>query len=188
MIEPDVDLVVTHLEMFRNHLEDFITLRHIDIMAKIMLAMSFIVAYGYLMEFFISWYSGDLYESSQTIYRFTGPYAPFSFSMLLCNVLVPQLLWFKGVRLHLPLLFVISLIINIGMWFERQIIVIASTAHDFMPSSWGLYVPTFWDWSTLIGTLGLFLSLTFVFVRLMPAISIFELRELVHQQPDRRTN
>lgn len=166
------------------HLEDFITLRHLDNMAKITLAMSFIVAYGYLMETFTAWYSGDLYDASQTIYRFTGPYAPFFYVMLTCNVLVPQLLWIKRVRLNTSLLFAISLLINLGMWLERQIIVMVSLSHDFMPSSWGLYIPTFWDWSTFIGTIGLFLALMFIFIRLMPAISIFELRELVRQQQE----
>ena len=166
------------------HLEDFITLRHIDNMAKIMLAMGWIVAYGYMIEIFTSWYSGDLYDASQTIYRLTGPYSPFFYAMLICNVLIPQLLWIKSVRLNLRLLFIISILVNVGMWLERQIIVMVSLAHDFMPSSWGLYIPTFWDWSTFVGMLGLFLALIFIFVRLMPALSIFELRELVKKQTE----
>lgn len=164
--------------------EDFITMRHIDNMAKIMLAMGLIVAYGYLMEFFMSWYSGDPYEAGQTIYRFTGAYAPFFYVMLACNVFIPQLLWIKSVRLNLPLLFVISLLINVGMWLERLIIVDASLSNSFMPSSWGIFIPTLWDWSTFIGTLGLFVALMFVFVRLLPAISIFEMRELVRKQQE----
>jgi molybdopterin-containing oxidoreductase family membrane subunit len=166
------------------HFEDFITMYHIDIMARIMLAMGLVVAYGYLMEFFMAWYSGNPYDVGQTVYRFTGPYAPFFYAMLVCNVLVPQLLWIKRVRFNLPLLFVISLLINLGMWFERLIIVIASTANDFMPSSWGIFIPTFWDWSTFLGTLGLFISLLFIFVRLLPAISMFELRDLVRKQQE----
>jgi Ni/Fe-hydrogenase subunit HybB-like protein len=166
------------------HFEDFITMHHIDIMARIMLAMGLIVAYGYLMEFFTAWYSGDPYDIGQTIYRFTGPYAPFAYAMLICNVLIPQLLWIKRVRFNLPLLFVISLLINLGMWFERLIIIVASTANDFMPSSWGLFVPTFWDWATFLGTLGLFVALLFVFLRLLPAISMFEMRELVRKQQE----
>jgi molybdopterin-containing oxidoreductase family membrane subunit len=166
------------------HFEDFITMRHLDVMARVMLGMGLIVAYGYMMEFFISWYSGDTSEAAQTLYRLTGPYAPFVYVMLICNVLVPQLLWIKRVRFNIPLLFAISLLINVGMWLERQIIVMVSLAHDFMPSSWGLYIPTFWDWSTLIGTLGLFLALLFVFIRLLPAISMFEMRELVKKQQE----
>ena len=104
--------------------------------------------------------------------------------MLICNVLVPQLLWIKRVRFNIPLLFVLSILINVGMWLERQIIVMVSLAHDFMPSSWGLYIPTFWDWSTLVGTLGLFFALLFVFIRLLPAISMFEMRELVKKQEE----
>lgn len=166
------------------HFEDFITMYHIDIMARIMLAMGLIVAYGYLMEFFMAWYSGDPYDAGQTIYRFTGPYALFAYAMLICNVLIPQLLWIKRVRLNLPLLFVISLLINLGMWFERLIIIVASTANDFLPSSWGIFIPTFWDWATFLGTLGLFVGLLFIFVRLLPAISMFEMRELVRKQQE----
>ena len=166
------------------HFADFITMRHIDNMAKIMLAMGLIVAYGYSMEFFMSWYSGDPYEAGQTIYRFTGAYAPFFILMLICNVLIPQLLWIKSVRFNLPLLFVISLLINVGMWLERLIIVDASLANSFMPSSWGIFIPTFWDWSTFVGTLGLFVALMFVFIRLLPAISMFEMRDLVRKQQE----
>ena len=99
-------------------------------------------------------------------------------------MLIPQLLWIKSVRFNLPLLFVISLLINVGMWLERLIIVDASLANSFMPSSWGIFIPTFWDWSTFVGTLGLFVALMFVFIRLLPAISMFEMRDLVRKQQE----
>ena len=166
------------------HLEDFITMRHLDNMAKITLAVGLLITYAYIMEFFTSWYSGSNFEISQTLYRLTGPYAPIFYLMLTCNVLVPQLLWFKKLRHNLVVLFIVSLLINIGMWIERLVIVITATAHGFMPSSWGFYVPTFWDWSIFIGTLGMFLAFLFVFLRLLPAISIFEMRELVKKQQE----
>ena len=112
--------------------------------------------------------------------RMTGPYAPVYWALILCNVVMPQLLWFKRVRTNVPrLLFVISLIVNVGMWLERFVIVVTSLHRDFLPSSWGMYDPTFWDWSTFLGTIGLFLSLLFLFLRFLPMISIFEMRTML---------
>ena len=164
------------------HLEDFITQRHLENMAKVMLTVGLVVAYGYLMENFLGWYSGDEFLRFNTIDRWTGAYAPMYWLLIFCNILVPQLLWFKKFRTNGIILFVISLVVNVGMWLERFIIIIQSLSKDFLPSSWHIYTPTFWDIATLVGTLGLFLTLIFLFVRVMPAISIFELRELVHHQ------
>jgi len=100
--------------------------------------------------------------------------------LILCNILIPQLLWSRRVRLYVPVVFVISLIVNVGMWLERFVIVVTSLTRDFVPSSWGMYYPTVWDWSTYFGTIGLFLTLMFLFIRGVPAISIFEMREVVH--------
>lgn len=169
------------LRAFYN-LQDFITLRHIDNMAKVMLAMGLIVAYGYVMETFMAWYSGDEFDIYATVNRFVGPYAPFYFGLIALNIIVPQALWFQRVRTNIPAMFVISLLINVGMWLERFIIVVTPLHRDFLPSSWDIYVPTFWDWATFIGTIGLFLSLIFLFIRFLPAISIFEMRELVAEQ------
>ncbi|HXF64011.1 MAG TPA: NrfD/PsrC family molybdoenzyme membrane anchor subunit [Caldilineaceae bacterium] len=160
-------------------LQDFITMRHLNNMAKVMLATGLMVGYGYMTELFIAWYSSNEYEWFVMSNRIFGPYAPAYLTMLLANVGVSQLLWSRRVRSNVPLLFVISLIINVGMWFERYVIVVTSLHRDFIPAAWGYYDPTFWDWATYLGTLGLFFSLLFLFIRVLPMISIFEMRELV---------
>jgi Ni/Fe-hydrogenase subunit HybB-like protein len=160
-------------------LEDFITSRHLQNMAKVMLVTGLIVAYGYLTEAFIAWYSADKFELFVPINRATGPYAVVYWLLILCNILIPQLLWFKQVRVSVIGLFVISLIVNTGMWLERFVIVITSLHRDFMPSAWGNYRPTFWDWSTFVGTIGLFLALLFLFLRFLPMISIAEMRAIL---------
>jgi molybdopterin-containing oxidoreductase family membrane subunit len=160
-------------------LEDFITVRHLQNMAKVMLATGLIVAYGYTVEAFIAWYSADQYEGFMIWNRLTGPYAPYYWVLLLCNVVTPQLLWFRRVRTSVVTLFVISLIVNVGMWLERFIIIVTSLHRDFLPSSWGMYRPSFWDWSTFLGTIGLFLTLLFLFLRFLPMISIFEMKTIL---------
>jgi Ni/Fe-hydrogenase subunit HybB-like protein len=162
-------------------LEDFITMRHLQAMAKVLLATGLMVAYGYLMEGFMAWYSGNQYESAMMANRLFGPYAPLFWSLLLCNVVVPQLLWLQRIRSNVLALFIIAIVVNIGMWLERFIIVVTSLHRDFLPSAWGLYVPTAWDWATFVGTIGLFFALLFLFVRVLPMISIFEMRELVSE-------
>jgi Ni/Fe-hydrogenase subunit HybB-like protein len=162
-------------------LKDFITDRHLDNMAKVMLTSGLVVAYGYLTETFTAWYSGqwpDLYVVEN---RAMGPYAFWYWLLLTCNIALPQLLWSARVRSNVYALFALALIINLGMWLERFIIVVVSLHRDFLPSSWGMYTPTFWDWSTLFGSIGLFVALMFLFIRLLPVISIFEMRELVEQ-------
>jgi molybdopterin-containing oxidoreductase family membrane subunit len=163
-------------------LEGFITMRHLDTMAKVMLATGEIVAYGYFIEFFMAFYSGNKFDVFLAEQRLHGPYSHFYFALIFCNILTPQLLWFKKVRRNVPLLFVMSLIINTGMWLERFVIVVISLTRDFMPSAWGRYSATFWDYGTFVGTLGLFVMLIFLFVRGLPAIAISEMRELVHQE------
>jgi molybdopterin-containing oxidoreductase family membrane subunit len=160
-------------------LEDFITMRHLDNMAKVMLATGLIVAYGYAMEAFGSFYSGNQFEKFMTLNRWTGPYAFFYWLLIACNIVIPQSLWFKKVRSNVLALFVLSLVVNCGMWLERFIIVVTSLHRDFVPSAWGMYYPTRWDWATFVGTIGLFLTLFFLFIRFLPAISIFEMRTLV---------
>jgi molybdopterin-containing oxidoreductase family membrane subunit len=163
------------------HLEDFITLRHIDYMARIMLATGLMVAYGYLLESFNAWYSGNIFE--QYIYwdRAFGPYGLLYWALIVCNILIPQAFWFRRARTNVPLVFVLALLINVGMWLERYVIVVQSLHASFVPASWHIYLPTFWDYATFIGTIGLFLMLLFLFIRVLPMISIFELRELVEQ-------
>jgi molybdopterin-containing oxidoreductase family membrane subunit len=160
-------------------LEDFITERHLRNMSKILLATGLIVVYGYMMEAFFSWYSGNPYEEYMMLNRMTGPYAPLYWCLILCNGLVPQILWSRKARGSVPTLFFVAMVVSVGMWLERFIIVVTSLHRDFLPSSWGMYYPTFWDWSTFIGTLGLFLTLLFLFVRFLPMISIFEMRTIV---------
>jgi Ni/Fe-hydrogenase subunit HybB-like protein len=162
-------------------LQDFITMRHLENMAKVMLATGLIVAYGYFFEFFLSLYSGNKFDVFLVQQRLHGPYNTFYFALILCNILTPQLLWFQKVRTNVPALFVMSLIINLGMWLERFVIVVISLTRDFMPSAWGRYSATVWDYATFAGTMGLFTMLLFLFVRVLPAISIAEMRELVHE-------
>lgn len=170
-------------------LQDFITMRHLDNMAKIMLATGLMVGYGYLSEVYIAWYSGNEFEQYMTLNRLFGPYGWVYWGLLAANVVSIQLLWFQRFRTNVPLLFVLSLVVNIGMWLERFMIVITSLHRDYITAAWGYYTPTIWDWATYIGTLGLFFTLLFLFIRILPMISIFEVRELVARfgrQPERR--
>ena len=160
-------------------LEDFITMHHLENMAKVMLATGLIVAYGYFYEYFMSIYSGNKFDLYLTQMRFHGPYSRFYYALIFCNILTPQLLWFRKVRNNIPALFLMSLVINTGMWLERFVIVVISLTRDFMPSAWGRFSATVWDYATFAGTLGLFTMLLFLFVRVLPAISIAEMRELV---------
>ncbi|MDA1313675.1 MAG: polysulfide reductase NrfD [Acidobacteria bacterium] len=160
-------------------LEDFITAQHLDNMAKIILATGMIVVYGYFMEAFMGWYSGSQYESYMILNRMTGPYAPQYWLLLFCNAVVPQLLWSGKIRRNALVLFLISLVVNVGMWLERYVIVVTSLHRDYLPSSWGMYSGTIWDWSLYFGSIGLFISLLFLFVRFLPMISIFEMRTLL---------
>jgi molybdopterin-containing oxidoreductase family membrane subunit len=160
-------------------LEDFITMRHLDNMAKVMLATGLIVAYGYFMEFFMTEYSANKFDMYLLKMRLHGPYAPFYYALIICNILLPQLLWSYKMRHNVAVLFIMSIVVNIGMWLERFVIVVISLTRDFVPSAWGRYSPTFWDWATFIGTMGMFVTLIFLFVRVLPAISIAEMRELV---------
>jgi len=165
-------------------LKDFITDRHLDVMAKVMLATGIMVGYGYVLEAFFAWYSANPYERFLMVNRMGGPYAWSYWGLILFNILIPQALWSKRVRQNVYILFFLSLVINVGMWLERFVIIVISLHRDFLPSSWGMYVPTRWDWGMYIGTMGLFLSLMFLFVRFLPVISIFEVREMVHKEKE----
>jgi len=160
-------------------LEDFITMRHIQNMAKVMLATGLIVGYGYAVEAFMGWYSANRYETFMISNRMFGNYWYMYWFLILCNGVTPQLLWFKQVRTNVPLLFVIALVVNTGMWLERFVIVVTSLSRDFLPSSWSMYAGTMWDWMTYIGTLGLFTWLMFLFLRFVPMISMFEMRTIM---------
>jgi molybdopterin-containing oxidoreductase family membrane subunit len=162
-------------------MQDFITLRHLQNCAKLMLATGLIVAYSYSMEMFIGWYSNDKFELGLVHNRLHGPYSHFYFVLIFCNILAPQSLWLNKVRSTPWILFLVSCIVQTGMWLERFVIVVLSLNRDFLPSSWGMYWWTKWDMMTLIGTMGFFTLLFFLFIRFMPAISIFELRTLLPQ-------
>jgi molybdopterin-containing oxidoreductase family membrane subunit len=160
-------------------LEDFITMRHLENMAKVMLATGLIVAYGYTMEAFFGWYSGNTYEQFMIWNRMTGPYWYMYWALILCNVVAPNTLWLPSLRRNVPFLFFISLVVSVGMWLERYVIIVTSLHRDFLPAIWGMYSGTMWDWSSYIGTIGLFVTLIFLFVRFLPAISIFEMRTIL---------
>src|SRR5215470_4436166 len=160
-------------------LEDFITMRHLENSGKVMLATGLIVAYGYGIEAFMGWYSGNRYDSFLLWNRLHGPYAFWYASLLASNIFIPQVLWLKKFRTSTFWLWVISLVVLVGMWLERFIIIVVSLQRDFLNSSWGMYYPTKWDWMTYIGTLGMFLTAMWLFVRILPMVSISELRTLL---------
>ncbi|HTN72428.1 MAG TPA: NrfD/PsrC family molybdoenzyme membrane anchor subunit [Methylomirabilota bacterium] len=163
-------------------LEDFITLRHLKNMAMVMLATGMIVAYGYLMETFTAWYSGDIFEKYMMMNRMFGPYGWMYWLLVLFNILIPQALWFRSLQTNVVVLFLIAISVNVGMWLERYVIVVVSLHRDFMPSAWGMYSGTIVDYAVLAGSIGLFVCLLFLFIRVLPMISIFEMRELVHEE------
>jgi molybdopterin-containing oxidoreductase family membrane subunit len=160
-------------------LEDFITDRHLRNAGKVMLATGLLVAYGYMSEAFIAWYSADRYEQFMMLNRFFGPYKFFYWSLITCNVIAPQLIWIRRVRHSHVMLFVVAMFVNVGMWLERFIIIPVSLHRDFLPSSWGMYAPTLFDFTMFFGTIGFFFFLMLLFIRFLPVISIFEMRTMV---------
>ncbi len=160
-------------------LENFITVGHLEKMAKIMLLTGSMVGYAYAMEFFIAWYSANPYEQYVFMNRAFGPYAWAYWIMIACNVITPQLFWFKKIRTNIKALFILSIFVNIGMWFERFVIIASSLHRDFLPSSWDYYVPTFWDISLFLGSFGLFFTLFLLFIRFVPIISIAEVKAVL---------
>jgi hypothetical protein len=145
----------------------------------VMLATGLIVFYAYLMELFYGWYSGNVFERFLVHNRMLGPYWKMYIALIVCNGLAPQLMWFKKLRTSTFWLFVVAMFVNVGMWLERFVIIPGSLHRDFLPSSWGMYHGTKWDWSMFIGSIGLFFCLLFLFVRFLPMISIFEMRTLL---------
>ena len=161
------------------NLRDFITDRHLENCAKFMLATGLIVAYGYIIEGFIAWYGGNRYEINMFLNRMTGTYAPFYWGLIFCNIGFVNILWWPKIRKSPVALFFVSVIILVAMWLERFVIVVISLQKDFLISSWGEYIPTKWDWMTYIGTLGFFFAAFLLFIRVLPMISIFEMRDLL---------
>jgi Ni/Fe-hydrogenase subunit HybB-like protein len=169
-------------------LEDLVTMRHLDIMAKVMLATGIIVAYAYIVETFMAFYSANPYERYMMMNRMTGPYAVVYWALVACNLVIPQVLWSARVRRSVPVLFLISLVVNVGMWLERFVIIVVSLHREFIPSKWDMFYPTRWDWATYVGTIGLFFTLFYLFIRFLPMISIVEVRSLVHETNEEKSH
>lgn len=162
-------------------LEDIMTIDHMEKMNIIVLVTGSMVGFAYAMEFFIAWYSGVEYEKAIFMLRATGPYAWAYWIMISCNVISPQLFWSKKLRRHVAFTFVISIVVNIGMWFERFVITVTSLSTDFLPSSWGYFSPTFWDVATYIGTFGLFFTFFLLFLRFLPMVAVAEVKAVMPQ-------
>ena len=160
-------------------LEDVITMRHIDVMCKVTLATGSIVGYAYGMEVFIAWYSGSPYERFAFINRAMGPFAWAYWTMIICNVVIPQLFWFKRIRQHLLIVWILSILVNVGMWFERFVIIVISLHKDFLPANWSYYLPSWVDVTTFLGTFGLFFTLFLLFLRFVPMIAISEVKGVI---------
>ena len=162
-------------------LKDFITMRHLENMNKIILLTGMMVSFAYMMEFFTAWYSGSMYERFAFINRATGMYGWSWTIMVFCNVISPQIFWFKAARQSIPIMFIVAVLVNIGMWFERFVIIVTSLAQDYMPSAWGYYRPTWVDICMLIGSFGLFLTLFLLFIRYLPVVAIAEVKGVMPQ-------
>lgn len=170
-------------------MKDILTIDHLEKMNKIILLTGTLVGYAYAMEFFMAWYSGNSYERFAFINRALGPYAWAYWTMITCNVISPQLFWFRKIRRSVPIMFVLAIFVNIGMWFERFVIIVTSLHRDFLPSSWGYFQPTLWDISIFVGSFGLFLTLFLLFIRFLPMMAISEVKGIMpaadpHGRPD----
>ncbi|MBX3022428.1 MAG: polysulfide reductase NrfD [Bdellovibrionales bacterium] len=175
-------MVVTLMAIVRELVpvfKDYITIDHMENMNKIIMATGLMVGYAYGSEFFIAWYSGVEYETFIFMNRAFGPYGWSYWIMVTCNVIIPQIFWFKAARRNIPIMFVVSIFVNIGMWFERFVITITSLHRDFLPSSWGMWIPTLYDFGALFGSFGLFFTLFLLYIRLLPAISIAEVKPVL---------
>ncbi len=177
-------MVLTFAIPVRAHygLKDLITMRHIDWMAKITLATGLIVAYGYVLEAFFAWYSANPYEWDMTyLRRFTGPYSWAYWSLIFCNIVAPQIFWFPSMRRNLVVVWITCQFVSIGMWLERFVIIPMSLTANYLPSANKMYYPTFWDFAMFAGTIGLFMFLMMLFIRFMPIINIFEMKDLLYK-------
>jgi molybdopterin-containing oxidoreductase family membrane subunit len=163
-------------------LEAVITINHFDAMAKIMLAAALVMTFSYAAEWFDAWYAGDHADRTLVAYMFRGDYAPLYWLLLFCNCVAPQALWLRRVRRSLPAMVAIAILINVGMWLERILIIWNTLSHGFLPSLWQLFYPTFWDWAFLFGPLGVFAFLFLLFAKLVPAVSMYEVRRLAHEE------
>ena len=171
-------MVMTVLVIVRKvfDLQNIITMKVLENMNKVILLTGSMVGYAYIIEFFMSWYSGNPFEQFVAINRAFGPYAGYYWTMISCNVLFPQLFWFKKIRRSIPIMFIISILVNVGMWLERYVIIVSSLHRDFLPSSWGIFIPTIYDIGILLGSFGLFFTLVFLFAKSLPVVSIAEVK------------
>lgn len=176
-------MVVTLMVMCREvfNLKHYITLDHLEKMNKIIMATGLLVGYAYTCEFFIAWYSGSPFEQFTFINRAFGPYWWAYWIMFSCNVFIPQLFWFKKFRRSIPVMFVVSLYVNIGMFFERYVIIVTSLHRDFLPSSWGTYLPSWVDWGLFVGFIGFFFTCFLLFVRFLPQVAVAEVKSIMDQ-------
>ncbi len=176
-------MVITLMTLVRigfPEFKNYITIDHMEVMNKIIMTTGLMVGYAYASEFFVAWYSGNPYERYAFINRALGPYAWSYWIMVSCNVLIPQLFWFKWARRSIPIMFVVSIFVNIGMWFERFVITVTSLHRDFLPSSWGMYEWSFFDTGLIIGSFGMFLTLFLLYLRIFPAVSIAEIKPVLN--------
>lgn len=176
-------MVVTLMTLVRigfKEFQNYITLDHMEVMNKIIMTTGMLVGYAYASEFFIAWYSGNPYERFVFVNRAFGPYGWSYWVMVSCNVLIPQLFWFKKMRRSIPVMFVVSIFVNIGMWFERFVITVTSLHRDFLPANWGMYAWSWFDTGVLVGSFGMFLTLFLLYLRLFPAVSIAEVKPVLH--------
>ncbi len=162
-------------------LKDLITIKHIDWMAKIMLATGLIVFYGYILEAYYGWYSGEKTENALLWWRFKGPYLHEYWALILCNGIIPQLMWVPKLRRHIPTVWAVSFVVSIGMWLERFVIIPMSLTRNYLPASDRMYYPTVWDFMMFFGTIGFFIFNMWLFVRFVPAINMFEMKDLLYK-------
>lgn len=182
-------MVVTLMTLVRigfPQFKDYVTLDHMEVMNKIIMTTGMLVGYAYGSEFFIAWYSGNAYEKFAFINRAMGPYAWSYWVMIACNVVIPQLFWLKKFRRSIPVMFVVSIFVNIGMWFERFVITVTSLHRDFLPANWGMYAWSYWDTAILLGSFGMFLTLFLLYLRLFPAIAIAEIKPVMFVGKDNK--
>ncbi|MBX2993458.1 MAG: polysulfide reductase NrfD [Bdellovibrionaceae bacterium] len=182
-------MVVTLMTLVRigfPQFKDYVTLDHMEVMNKIIMTTGMLVGYAYGSEFFIAWYSGNAYEKFAFINRAMGPYAWSYWVMIACNVVIPQLFWLKKFRRSIPVMFVVSIFVNIGMWFERFVITVTSLHRDFLPANWGMYAWSYWDTAILLGSFGMFLTLFLLYLRLFPAIAIAEIKPVMFVGKDKK--
>lgn len=180
-------MVITLLVLVREgfpRFKDYITIDHMEVMNKIIMTTGMLVGYAYGSEFFIAWYSGNPYETYAFVNRAFGPYWWSYWIMITCNVIIPQVFWWKKFRRSIPVMFVVSIFVNIGMWFERFVITVTSLHRDFLPSNWGMYPWTLFDTLILAGSFGMFFTLFLLYLRVIPAISIAEVKPVLHVGKD----